>query len=233
MINEILVLQFFLLVILYYFFVSINVILLWYLAGLYLFFLGLLILAYDGSIFIGFLWIIDLGVGLIFFIFILHFSNFLYQKTHFYLTEKTLIFSLFLLLFLVFFSVYIINIYETNVSNFFHKTWIWYVSWYNYYEYLNLFTITELNLLRELYFYNNSLEFFIINFVVIYGVFAAICLSFLIKKIFIFLNLSQFLNYNLIQEVNSYFYIRNQNFIKQQNTPAGVRVWNKKKYLKI
>jgi hypothetical protein len=69
--------------------------------------------------------------------------------------------------------------------------------------------------------------------VVIYGVFAAICLSFLIKKIFIFLNLSQFLNYNLIQEVNSYFYIRNQNFIKQQNTPAGVRVWNKKKYLKI
>jgi hypothetical protein len=207
--------------------------LLWYLAGLYLFFLGLLLLVNDGSIFIGFLWVIDLGVGLIFFIFILHFSNFLYQKTHFYLTEKTIIFSAFLLLFIVFFTMYIVNLYEIPLLSFFQKTWFWYVSWYNYYEYANSYTISELQLLRELYFYNNSLEFFIINFVVIYGIFGAICLSFLIKKIFMFLNLSQFLNYNLIKEVNSYFYIRNQNFIKQQNTLPGVRVWNKKKNLKI
>jgi hypothetical protein len=55
MFSELLVLQLFLLIILYYFFVSINVILLWYLAGLYLFFLGLLTLANDGGIFVGFL----------------------------------------------------------------------------------------------------------------------------------------------------------------------------------
>jgi len=227
------VLQFFLLVLLYYFFISINIILLWYLAGLYLFFLGLLLLANDGGIFIGFLWVIDLGVGLIFFIFILHFSNFLYQKTHFYLTDKTSLFSLFLAIFVIIFLTTIIDVYETDLYTFFYKTWWWYISWYNYYEFLNLYTITELNILREMYFYNNSLEFFIVNFVVIYGIFATICLSFLIKKIFTFLNFSQFLNFSLINEVNSYFYIRNQNFIKQQNTSAGVRVWIKKKNLRF
>ena len=37
----------------------------------------------DSDIYIGFLWVIDLGVGLVFFIFMLHFSSFLQQKTSF------------------------------------------------------------------------------------------------------------------------------------------------------
>jgi len=40
----------------------------------------------DGDIFVGFLWVIDLGVGLIFFIFILHYTTFLHQKAN---LEKT------------------------------------------------------------------------------------------------------------------------------------------------
>ena len=49
---------------------ALNLLVLWYLAGLYLILLGLLLLVNDGDILVGFLWVIDLGVGLIFFIFI-------------------------------------------------------------------------------------------------------------------------------------------------------------------
>ena len=65
------------------FFVSTyNILTLWYLAGIYLVLLGWWMLMDDGDIFIGFLWVIDLGVGLVFFIFILHYSTFLHQKAN-------------------------------------------------------------------------------------------------------------------------------------------------------
>jgi hypothetical protein len=62
-----------------------------------------------------------------------------------------------------------------------------------------------------------------------YGIFGSINLCFLIKRVFIFLNLSQLKNLNILNEINSTFFIRNQNFIRQQNTSAGARVWLKKK----
>ena len=42
----------------------------------------------DSDIYIGFLWVIDLGVGLVFFIFTLHFSSFLQQKTTFDVSKR-------------------------------------------------------------------------------------------------------------------------------------------------
>lgn len=63
----------------------------------------------DCDIFIGFLWVVDLGVGLIFFIFILHFSNFLLFKVLLDINAKllfivTLIFF-FILIFLYVFAL--------------------------------------------------------------------------------------------------------------------------------
>jgi hypothetical protein len=78
--------------------------------------------------------------------------------------------------------------------------------------------------MRELYFFNNSLGFFIINFMIFYGIFGAINLCFLIKRVFAFLTYSQLKNFNLLTEINSAFFIRNQNFIKQQNASVGSRV---------
>nr|APW82409.1 nad6 [Laurentiella strenua] len=89
--------------------------------------------------------------------------------------------------------------------------------------------MTDLNLLREIYFYNNSFEFFLINFIVFYGIFGSITLCFIIKKVFNFLNISQLKNINILNVINTTFFIRNQNFIKQQNTSTGTRVWLKKK----
>jgi hypothetical protein len=57
-----------------------------------------------------------------------------------------------------------------------------------------------------------------------YGIFGSINLCFLIKRVFVFLNLSQLKNINFLNEVNSTFFIRNQNFIRQQSASTGTRV---------
>ena len=51
-----------------------------YNSGLYLVLIGIYSLLNEADIYIGFLWVIDLGVGLVFFIFMLHFLPFLHQK---------------------------------------------------------------------------------------------------------------------------------------------------------
>ena len=233
MINEVFILQILISIILFYFTTTTNILILWYLAGIYLFSLGFLLLLDDGDIFIGFLWIIDLGVGLIFFIFILHFSNFLYQKTLFNLSFKSVLLYVYIWMYMLIFFYFLATSVNYNFNYELQKIWFLLLSWYDYYDFFFLRTITDLNLLREIYFYTNSLEFFIINFAIFYGILTAIFLTFLIKKIFNFLITSQFNNFNLLNEINSNLFIRNQNFIKQQNTSAGTRVWLKKKNYNI
>lgn len=202
---------------------------LWYLAGIYLMFLGMLLLLNDGDILIGFLWVIDLGVGLIFFIFILHFTNFLHQKSFLEISSRFLFFFCFFCFFCFFFYWLFSSPSDSNFNIYLKKNWFFFVSWYNYYLFFNSYVITDLNLLREIYFYNNSFEFFLINFIVFYGIFGSITLCFIIKKVFNFLNISQLKNINILNVINTTFFIRNQNFIKQQNTSTGTRVWLKKK----
>jgi hypothetical protein len=230
MLNEIFLLQILSLITLIFFINTINIITLWYLAGIYLVILGFLMLLDDGDIFIGFLWVIDLGVGLIFFIFILHFSNFLHQKSFLNLSNRFLFLIIFFSLFLICFFFLFSMPNDINLNYQLKKTWFFFLSWYNYYSIYYSFTITDLNLLRELYFYNNSFGFFLINFMLFYGIFGSINLCFLIKRIFIFCNLSQLKNINILNEINTTFFIRNQNFLKQQNASAGTRVWLKKKF---
>jgi len=190
--------------------------------------LGFLLLIDDGDIFIGFLWIIDLGVALIFFIFILHFNHFLHQKVVLNVTNKTLIFFVFCSFFLFSFFYFMANPFTTN-NHELQKIWFLLINWYDFYSFYNTFTVTDLNLLRELYFYNNSFEFFLLNFVIFYGIFGAINLTFLIKKFFNFMNFAQIKNFKLLFENNSTLFIRNQNFLRQQNMSTGTRVWSKNK----
>nr|YP_010049606.1 NADH dehydrogenase subunit 6 [Halteria grandinella]QPL16011.1 NADH dehydrogenase subunit 6 [Halteria grandinella] len=233
MLNELFILQILSIITLIFFINSINIITLWYLAGIYLMILGIILLTDDADIFVGFLWVIDLGVGLIFFIFILHFSNFLHQKSFFDLSSRYFFLYLFLFLFIFLFFYFLSNANDLNLNYQLKKTWFFFISYYNYYSFYNTYHITDLNLLREIYFYNNSFGFFVINFMLFYGIFGSINLCFLIKRIFVFLNLSQLRNLNFLNEINSTFFIRNQNFLRQQNTSVGTRVWLKKKMFKI
>jgi hypothetical protein len=233
MLNEIICLQFLTLLTLWFFINAINVLTLWYLGGIYLLNLGLLLMLDDADIFIGFLWVIDLGVGLIFFIFILHFSNFLYQKALISLFDKFLFLGLFFLFFIISFFLFLHNPTDSNFNINLKKNWFFFTSWYDFYSFYYVKLISQLNVLREIYFYNNSFEFFLINFMLFYGIFASINLCFLLKRIFNLLTFSQLKNLPLLALTHASFFIRNQNFVKQQNTSTGTRVWSKTKNLRV
>lgn len=200
-----------------------------YTAGLYLTFIGMYSMLNDADIYIGFLWVIDLGVGLVFFIFMIHFTSFLQHKSLFSTSAKLLIFSsiilLTLFLYFYFFSQAADNLMNRDLA----KVWIFHLTYLDYYYLLMSYEISELNTLRELYFLLNSFEFFSINFSLFFGLIAAIIMYFLIQKIFNYLNYSQIKEAKTLDSVQSSFFIRSQNFISQQNMPQVVRIWNKKK----
>ena len=212
---------------------SFNIITLWYLAGIYLVTIGFYVFVEDADIFIGFLWVIDLGVGLIFFIFILHFSTFLYHRPN--LDKSSREVSSFL--FIIFTLGQMLYIFTEPLNNSntpsFESSWFFYIGWYDFYDLFYSQTVTDLNLLKEIYFYQNSIEFFIINFVLLYGILSAIILCFLVKRIFTLLTFTQFKNYKLGKSNHAVFFIRNQNFLKQQSVSTGTRGWIKKKNTKI
>ena len=91
--NDTFILEFLILLCVICYVSSTNLMMLLYTAGLYLIFIGVFALVNDADIYIGFLWVIDLGVGLVFFIFILHFTSFLFQKSQFNLTARHFLFG--------------------------------------------------------------------------------------------------------------------------------------------
>lgn len=107
------------------------------------------------------------------------------------------------------------------------------VSWYDYPGFFTAQVVTDLNLLKEIYFFNNSFEFFLINFLLFYGILSSILMCFLVKRVFTILSASQTIQLGLLSQQNSLFFIRNQNFLKQQSTSGGSRVWLKKKQTKL
>jgi hypothetical protein len=228
MLNVYFLLQFVGICFILFFYNTINIFTYWYLSGLYLLSLGSLMLIREADIFVGFLWVIDLGVGLIFFIFILHFTQFLFQKSFVNLiVEKFTHIFLFFLTLLIFF--FFLGFAENNaVTANFYKIWFFFISWVDYYENFLTTTVTDLQLLRELYFYNSSFEFFLLNFLLAYAIFTAIVLSFIVKKMLITNFTSNFKNFNLKNKNVSFLFIRNQNFLKQQHTSTGTRTWQKK-----
>ena len=232
MVSEILMIQFGLVITLFLFTSALNLIVLWYLAGIYLVLLGLLLFLDDGDIFVGFLWVIDLGVGLIFFIFILHYSVFLHQKSEINKSSReTLAFALFTSVLLSVGSHWLAPV-DLNSSTGFAKTWLFLVNWLDYFSVHESFLVTDLNLLHEVYFVNNNFEFILINFFLFYGIISSILLSFLIKQVFTRLALPQFDKFKLVNHPMSLGFIRNQDFLKQQSTSAGERVWAKSRFSK-
>ena len=208
---------------------STNLMMLLYTGGLYLIFIGLLSLLNDADIYIGFLWVIDLGVGLVFFIFILHFTSFLFQKSQFNLTARHFIFSYLFCIFTIYYFYYFSNPVDTSFYGDLEKSWFFKLSYIDYFTVFYSNEVTDLNTLRDTYFLLNSFEFFVVNFSLFFGLIAYILMCFMIQRIFAFLNYTQILNMDLLEKADTGFFIRQQNFTTQQNTSATVRSWIKPK----
>ena len=189
--------------------------------------IGILCLLGDGDIYIGFLWVIDLGVGLIFFIFILHFTSFLHQKSQINLSFRHfLIFFSFITTVTTLFYFFALQNDDTLYGDL-NKSWFFKITNTDYYLIYFANEVTELNMLKDTYFLLNSFEFFVVNFSLLFGLFSAIFLCFIIHRVFNFMNFSQVNSYNLLKSSDSNFFIRNQNYTTQQNTPTSTRIWSR------
>ena len=208
---------------------SSNLMMLLYTSGLYLIFIGIFSLLNDADIYIGFLWVIDLGVGLVFFIFILHFTSFLFQKSQFNLTARHFIFSYLTLFTILLFTYYLSSGADASYYGDLKKTWFFKLSYVDYFLVFNTVEVTDLNTLRDSYFLLNSFEFFIVNFSLFFGLIASILMTFIVQRIFAFLNFSQILNMQLLKKADTGLFLRSQDFTRQQNTTAAVRSWIKSK----
>ena len=133
------------------------------------------------------------------------------------------------LLSLLLFIYYCANPIESSTYNDLNKTWQFRISYLDYYLILNSNEVTDLNTLRDTYFSLNTFEFYIVNFSLFYGLVASIILCFLIQRVFSYLNYSQIINIEVLKKTQGGFFIRNQNFMTQQNTSATVRSWVKSK----
>lgn len=226
LLNDALLTEIFITMLIFYYITNTNVTSLLYTAGLYLITLGVLALLNDFDIYIGFLWVIDLGVGLIFFIFVLHFTTFLAQKN---ITQTSLKIKLISLL-LFFNIILLLYLFPTsNTLSSLSKLWSFHVSHVNYYKILNTSEVTDLQTMKDNYFIVNSFEFFIVNFSLFFGLITSILLTFLVHRIFNILNYSYVMNNNLLRFTTSNFFIRNQNFVNQQNTATSTVIWSKLK----
>lgn len=173
---------------------------------------------YDNfDIFVGFLWLIDLGVGLVFLLFIFQFTTFLYSKISIKINLKILLYlSFFVFLSLVYlFNTTILLNLTLNDLYYLHPFLIF---WYDYFILNNSIFKSELAVLREIYFFNNSFEFILINFFLLYGIFSVINFFFLIKKILLVKSYQNIKNSFTFKSKTSSLFIRSQNFIEQQES---------------
>jgi len=228
--NNILILEILILISIFFYSCNTNLLILLYTGGIYLLLLGSFALINDADIYIGFLWVIDLGVGLVFFIFILHFTSFLFQKSYFNLSARHFIWIPLLTLFYFILFYFNSNYIEGASNSSLYKNWFFKITYMDYYSLFHTNEVTELNTLRDTYFLLNSFEFYLVNFSLLFGLLAAILMCFFIHRVFNFLNYSQIINFKLLNSMSSSFIIRNQNFINQQNTFGSVQQWSKNKH---
>jgi hypothetical protein len=227
--NDLLVLELLILLSTIFYVSNNNIMMLLYTGGLYLILVGLYCLLNDADIYIGFLWVIDLGVGLIFFIFIIHFTSFLHQKALFNLSARHFFFTYLTAALVLTFSYYFASPADNTFYGDLSKTWFFRITYLDYYTVFYSNEVTDLNTLRDTYFLLNGFEFFVVNFSLFFGLIASILMCFIIHRVFNFLNYSQIKNMDVLRNTDSGFFIRSQNFITQQNTAAAVRVWSKSK----
>ena len=72
-------------------------------------------------------------------------------------------------------------------------------------------------------------EFFVINFSILFGLLGSIFLCFAVHRIFNFINFNFIIYANTLGFIDSSFFIRLQDYITQTNTHQATRVWSRKK----
>ena len=228
MFNEYVILQLSIISIIFFIYWVVDVFNLIILGVLYLFLISFLSFFLDFDILVSFLIIIDLGVFLIFFSFLLHLVKFLTNKNIYDTSFKNL-FILTITISYLFLYNYFINFYFIwNYNKIMEYTWIYFISYLDFYNLWNVILNSDMHLLKELYFHINSLEFILVSIFLVIGILNL----YVLLNILVIYEWKSFnkINFNLKNKNNSVLFFKIQNYTNQVNTSASSRVWSKNKY---
>ena len=221
---EIFFFQFFLFYCIYLFFNSSNV----YYVILYFWiltiFLGILLAFVQMEMFLGFFWVVEFTVIFIALILV------------FYLNVETLPFNLNLFLNKIyFFFIFLLLLFFFIFSGIFFNFEFFYLIWNNfdyildnYYESVSNFFLNDFLCLVFNYYLFNSFEFLLLGFILFFGSIICIILNFLSKKNSFIFDLFYLNNLTRGLKLTEYSFLRKQNFFKQNNTNASIRIFKKK-----
>lgn len=197
---------------------------LWLIGGFFLVVIGFIGLILQLDIFIGFLWVIDFGVGLIFLVFLAHMVTFMETAP---INSSKRLSKLFYLVILLVISL-IVSLTLGASPSIRANNLLLLPTLINYYLILSDYQISQLNLLREIFFYNNSWEFIVINYVVLLGLMGLIIFNFSLRELFQKSSGKAVIFQQTLASASSQIFIRDQNFIQQQHTSTSSRVWIRK-----
>lgn len=227
MFNIVLLIQIFLILIVFFLFWVTDLLTLVSCGILYLIMGSLLLFFLDSDILINFLLIIDLGVFFIFISFIMMISKYIDNKYNYTNSIKN-IFIFLIVFFIIYF--YIIYLFSLDLNLNFTLSWNFFINFINY-NYINfLIYTTDMVLYKEIYFNINYLEFILINLQLSLSLILIYILYLLILKInFKYLNIFN-INKISFKKINSIYFFKSQNYFYQYNVPANSGVFFKKKY---
>lgn len=223
--NDFYLCQITLLLTVFYIFFSVSPWSLWICGGIFLSLIGFLGLIANLGIFIGFLWVIDLGVGLIFLIFLSHLMVMGETKLQSNSSRSRKNLPP-LLLFFVLFIISPLAVFEESSTSF--SGHFRHIKWLNYHLLWGDYEISNLNLLREIFFYNNSWEFILINYFTLFALMGLVIFNFSLTQAHKRSIRNSLLNYHKTQIPSAPLFIRDQNFISQQQTSSATRLWEKR-----
>jgi hypothetical protein len=182
---------------------------------------------HDVDILINFLLIIDLGVFFILLAFILNLINLFIQILLNNQLSKNLLLILFLICLCFLIQYYLNLIINLSYILYLQLNWFFLLIYYNWFNLFNIIYFSDLQLLSEIYFFFNILEFLIMN-VIIYVTILIIYFgihSWYWFKTYIYYNQLFFLIH--INQYQSHYFFKIQNMQNQILTRGSVRIWLK------
>jgi hypothetical protein len=227
LLNDFLLLQLLLLLLLLLINTNIELLFIIFNSIIYLFIIVCYSWLYDVDILINFLLIIDLGVFFILLAFIVNLVNLFTQILFNNQLSKNLllIFSLLCLCLLI--QYYFNLIINLSYTLYLQINWFFLLIYYNWFSIFNIIYFSDLQLLSEIYFFFNILEFLIMN-IIIYITIFIIYLgihNWHWFKTYIYYNQLHFLLH--INQFQFQYFFKIQNMQNQILTRGSTRIWLK------
>lgn len=221
MFNDFFIIQFVIVLIIYFFLLIGNLLSFIFNSIIFLIAMSLYLWLNDSDVFVNFLLIIDLGVFFVLLSFLVSISNF-FKNFSFYRSKGLFFIILLPLLFFVWFTIIptTLVLKSTSVS---YLT----LNYYNWVNLLSLTYFTDLQLWAELYYFYSIFEFIMMNFYLYLAILFVFLLFYLINTVAISPSVLSNLKDNL-SDLQFFNYLRVQDFQKQKNQKASVRVWFKR-----